>query len=158
MSKRSYTVTGMSCAACSARVEKAVRALPDAGDVSVNLLTGTLTLTGKGPGDDEVVSAVKNAGYGAFPKSSSQNQDKGPAAADGLAIGLSGRGSGCRQRDDLKPGMILQQKDKALSDHAGCADDAYTVILHGDSILSDSYGFRLQARPEILSYLISCER
>ena len=58
-----YNVTGMSCAACSARVEKAVRALPDVRDCSVNLLTATMQVDG---GNSEaVIAAVTDAGYGA---------------------------------------------------------------------------------------------
>ena len=55
-------VTGMSCAACSARVEKAVKALDGARDVSVNLLTGDLRV--EGVSAEAVVAAVKKAGYG----------------------------------------------------------------------------------------------
>ena len=66
--KHEYTVTGMSCAACSARVEKAVRALEGAEKVSVNLLTGSLTLESDTLTDESVIRAVTDAGYGAFPK------------------------------------------------------------------------------------------
>ena len=57
-----FKVTGMTCAACSARVEKAVNALEGATDVSVNLLTGDLRVSGVA--SDLVVDAVKKAGYG----------------------------------------------------------------------------------------------
>ena len=60
-----YKVTGMSCAACSARVEKAVSSLPDVDECSVNLLTGDMTVTGKAT-SDEVITAVRKAGYGAY--------------------------------------------------------------------------------------------
>ena len=59
-----YKVTGMSCAACSARVEKAVSALEGADEVSVNLLTGTMTVGGS-VSSDAVIAAVVKAGYGA---------------------------------------------------------------------------------------------
>lgn len=59
-----YKVTGMSCAACSARVEKAVSSLPDVDECSVNLLTGDMTVAGKAT-PDEVIAAVTKAGYGA---------------------------------------------------------------------------------------------
>ena len=57
-----FKVTGMTCAACSARVEKAVRALDGAADVSVNLLTGDLRVSGVSSG--AVITAVEKAGYG----------------------------------------------------------------------------------------------
>lgn len=59
-----YKVTGRSCAACSARVEKAVSALEGADEVSVNLLTGTMTVGGS-VSSDAVIDAVVKAGYGA---------------------------------------------------------------------------------------------
>ena len=57
-----FKVTGMSCAACSARVERAVSSVEGAKDVSVNLLTGELRVSGVSP--DAVISAVQGAGYG----------------------------------------------------------------------------------------------
>lgn len=58
-----YTVTGMSCAACSARVEKAAASVPGVSSVAVNLLTGSMDVTGGSP--DEIIRAVTEAGYGA---------------------------------------------------------------------------------------------
>ena len=63
--KRIFDVTGMSCAACSARVEKAVKAVRGVSEVSVNLLTGTLTLETGTAADEEIIRAVVKAGYGA---------------------------------------------------------------------------------------------
>ncbi|MDO4939855.1 MAG: heavy metal translocating P-type ATPase [Lachnospiraceae bacterium] len=60
---RQYNITGMSCAACSARVEKAVKATPGIDEVSVNLLTNSMSLTGTAK-DEEIIKAVKAAGYG----------------------------------------------------------------------------------------------
>ena len=58
-----YNVSGMSCAACSARVEKAVGAVSGVEECNVNLLTGTMTVTG---GDSQqIIAAVTAAGYGA---------------------------------------------------------------------------------------------
>lgn len=60
---KQYTVTGMSCAACSARVEKAVGKVPGVSSVSVSLLTNTMGVEGDAT-DAEIVAAVVNAGYG----------------------------------------------------------------------------------------------
>ena len=60
---KQYTVTGMSCAACSARVEKAVGTVPGVSSVSVSLLTNTMGVEGDAT-DAEIVAAVVNAGYG----------------------------------------------------------------------------------------------
>ena len=60
---KQYTVTGMSCAACSARVEKAVGKVPGVTSVSVSLLTNTMGVEGNAT-DAEIVAAVVNAGYG----------------------------------------------------------------------------------------------
>lgn len=60
---RQFNVTGMSCAACSARVEKAVNTVPGVEKCSVNLLTNTLTVEGS-VADKDIITAVKKAGYG----------------------------------------------------------------------------------------------
>ena len=65
-----YTVTGMSCAACSARVEKAVSAVPGVTSCSVSLLTNSMGVEGTASAQ-AVVSAVQAAGYGASLKGAS---------------------------------------------------------------------------------------
>ena len=69
-----YNVTGMSCAACSARVEKAVNAVPGVTSCSVSLLTNSMGVEGTASAA-AIVKAVQDAGYGASPKVG------GPAAA-----------------------------------------------------------------------------
>ncbi len=61
-----FIVTGMSCAACSARVEKAVSSLPGIESCAVNLLTGQMGVEGSAT-RDEIVAAVERAGYGVQP-------------------------------------------------------------------------------------------
>ena len=62
-----FDVTGMSCAACSARVEKAVSAVDGVTSCSVNLLTNSMNVEGSA-NENEIIRAVKNAGYGASLK------------------------------------------------------------------------------------------
>ncbi|MBQ1947681.1 MAG: heavy-metal-associated domain-containing protein, partial [Clostridia bacterium] len=57
-----FSVSGMSCAACSSRVEKAVRAVPGVASVSVSLLTNSMTVEGSAS-SEEIVLAVQKAGY-----------------------------------------------------------------------------------------------
>ena len=64
---RSYNVSGMSCAACSARVEKAVSGTEGVSSCSVNLLTNSMTVEGTAT-DEAIIAAVVKAGYGASPK------------------------------------------------------------------------------------------
>lgn len=64
-----YTVTGMSCAACSARVEKAVSAVPGVSSCSVSLLTNSMGVEGSAS-PEQVIQAVEAAGYGASLKGS----------------------------------------------------------------------------------------
>ncbi len=64
---KQYTVTGMSCAACSARVEKAVSKVPGVTSCSVSLLTNSMGVEGD-VSEQAVISAVEAAGYGAAPK------------------------------------------------------------------------------------------
>ena len=59
-----YKITGMSCAACSARVEKAVWGLPGVSACSVNLLTNTMAVDGSD--EKSIITAVRAAGYGAM--------------------------------------------------------------------------------------------
>ncbi|WP_080797408.1 heavy metal translocating P-type ATPase [Arabiibacter massiliensis] len=68
--KQTFDVTGMTCAACSARVEKATRAVDGVADVAVNLLKNSMEVELDGaPGAIEAVTAaVEKAGYGAFPR------------------------------------------------------------------------------------------
>lgn len=64
-----YQVTGMSCAACSARVEKAVSKVPGVTSCSVNLLTNSMGVEGEAE-TGQIIAAVEAAGYGAFVKRS----------------------------------------------------------------------------------------
>ncbi|MBE6584272.1 MAG: cadmium-translocating P-type ATPase [Ruminococcaceae bacterium] len=64
MDKRKFNVTGMSCAACSARVEKAVSSVDGVKECSVNLLTNSMTVEGTAT-DEKIIAAVEAAGYGA---------------------------------------------------------------------------------------------
>ena len=59
-----YTVTGMSCAACTARVEKAVSSVKGVTSCSVSLLTNSMGVEGTAS-PDQIIAAVENAGYGA---------------------------------------------------------------------------------------------
>ena len=68
---KQFNVTGMSCAACSARVEKAVSALPEVDECAVNLLTNSMSVEGSA-GEAEIIRAVEAAGYGASLKGSAQ--------------------------------------------------------------------------------------
>ena len=83
-----YTVTGMSCAACSSRVEKAVSAVPGVTSCSVSLLTGSMGVEGTASAD-AIVAAVRDAGYGAEPKrrgAESAASGASAAAADSDAL------------------------------------------------------------------------
>ena len=68
-----YTVTGMSCAACSARVEKAVSGVKGVTSCSVSLLTNSMGVEGTASAE-EIIAAVRDAGYDASVKRASKNQ------------------------------------------------------------------------------------
>ena len=74
---KQFDVTGMSCAACSARVEKAVSALPGVESCSVSLLTNSMGIEGSAS-PDEIIRAVEEAGYGAAEKGAAQAQSAAP--------------------------------------------------------------------------------
>ena len=95
-----YIVTGMSCAACQARVEKAVSAVPGVESVSVSLLTNSMGVTGSAA-PAEIIRAVENAGYGASVK--------GAAKAKSAQSGLSAEEDALVDRETprLKRRLIL---------------------------------------------------
>ncbi|MBR6253889.1 MAG: heavy metal translocating P-type ATPase [Clostridiales bacterium] len=85
---KQFKVTGMSCAACSARVEKAVGAVPGVSSVAVSLLTNSMGVEGTAT-PEAIIEAVEKAGYGASLKSSgsassasSDSSRKAPASDD----------------------------------------------------------------------------
>ena len=80
---KQYTVTGMSCAACSARVEKAVKNVPGVQSCSVSLLTNSMGVEGDADAE-EIINAVKKAGYGAYEKGieKAENAKEDNALAD----------------------------------------------------------------------------
>ena len=75
---RQFDVTGMSCAACSARVEKAVSKVPGVNSCSVNLLTNSMGVEGSAS-SEAIINAVVAAGYGASEKGAEKSAEK-PAA------------------------------------------------------------------------------
>ena len=85
---KQYTVTGMSCAACSARVEKAVSEVPGVTSCSVSLLTNSMGVEGTAA-PMEIIRAVEDAGYGAAEK---KRRNRGSGRGD--AAGRDVKGSG----------------------------------------------------------------
>ena len=79
---RQYNVTGMSCAACSARVEKAVGKVPGVTSCSVSLLTNSMGVEGDVP-PEQIIAAVEQAGYGASEKGAGEKKQSG---ADATAL------------------------------------------------------------------------
>ena len=80
-----YNVTGMSCAACQARVEKAVSAVPGVESCSVSLLTNSMGVTG-GASAADIIHAVENAGYGASLKETDGGKTAGGSLSAKLAM------------------------------------------------------------------------
>ena len=76
---KEFLISGMSCAACSARVERAVSSLEGVDACSVNLLANSMTVEGNIP-IENIIAAVENAGYGAEPKSAENGFAKGKNA------------------------------------------------------------------------------
>lgn len=76
-----YTVTGMTCAACSARVEKAVSKVPGVTGCSVSLLTNSMGVEGSAA-PDQIIAAVEAAGYGAARKGAEKASDGHAGTAD----------------------------------------------------------------------------
>ena len=77
---KQYTVTGMSCAACSTRVEKAISKVPGVTSCSVSLLTNSMGVEGSAT-DQEIIKAVADAGYGASAKDAEGEKNGGANSA-----------------------------------------------------------------------------
>jgi heavy metal translocating P-type ATPase len=74
LARTSFSIEGMSCASCVARIEKAIRAVPGVSDVAVNLATNRADVTFSGaPDADAIAAAVRKAGYGARPIAEAQH-------------------------------------------------------------------------------------
>ncbi len=82
---KQYNVTGMSCAACSARVEKAVSGVEGVTSCSVSLLTNSMGVEGTAS-PEAVISAVEKAGYGASEKGAEKKSGSSPSWADAEAL------------------------------------------------------------------------
>lgn len=78
MSKKIFTVTGMTCASCSARVEKAVSKLAGVNQAAVNLLTNSMEVNYDETQltSENIIKAVEDAGYGASVKNSKKQMPK----------------------------------------------------------------------------------
>ena len=83
--KQKFNVTGMTCSACSAHVDKAVRKLDGVCEVNVNLLGGSMTVDWDGAlTPDQIVSAVEKAGYGAALSAAAGERAQAQPAADAM--------------------------------------------------------------------------
>ena len=91
---KQYTVTGMSCAACSARVEKAVSQVSGVTSCSVSLLTNSMGVEGTAS-PQEIIRAVTDAGYGASLKGAQNRTSQASMDMDALAD--AAWELGCRQ-------------------------------------------------------------
>ncbi len=91
-----YTVTGMSCAACQARVEKAVSKVPGVSQCAVSLLTNSMGVEGTAD-EAAIIKAVEDAGYGAAPRGKERQQ-----SAEGTALSEQER---------------IAREEEALADH-----------------------------------------
>ena len=83
--KLKFTVTGMTCAACSARVEKVTRAVPGVESAEVNLLAGSMQVETQNPEiAEDIIRAVQNAGYNAFLPGEKAKKEEKPKAEDAM--------------------------------------------------------------------------
>ena len=97
MQKETFNVTGMTCSACSARVERAVKKMEGTAEVSVNLLTNTMTLAYDTAvtSPAAIIAVVEDAGYGASVKSAAG----ATPALDAAAQGTAGTGTDAAEKE-----------------------------------------------------------
>ena len=126
--KISFNVQGMTCAACSARVEKAISAVPGVASVAVNLLKNSMEVQLAADADAAetaaaIESAVKKAGYGASPKGQA-GASSGPGAAAATSSGVAA-GSGVAAEN---PNATAEAEQKSML-HRLIASLVFTVPL-----------------------------
>lgn len=115
---KQFIVTGMSCAACSARVEKAVSKVPGVSSCSVSLLTNSMGVEGTAS-DAEIIRAVVDAGYGAEVKSGTGSSGNGKKAFGGVSGTCSGAScslAGSSASAAANAGVAAAEADDALKD------------------------------------------
>lgn len=139
--KISFNVQGMTCAACSARVEKATSAVPGVASVAVNLLKNSMEVQLAADADAAetaaaIESAVKKAGYGASPKGQA-GASSGPGAAAATSSGVAA-GSGVAAEN---PNAAAEAEQKSML-HRLIASLVFTVPLFYIS-MGDMFGWPL---------------
>lgn len=140
--KISFNVQGMTCAACSARVEKATSAVPGVASVAVNLLKNSMEVQLAADADAAetaaaIESAVKKAGYGASPKGQA-GASSGPGAAAAMSAGVAA-GSGVAAENPNAAAAEAEQKSML---HRLIASLVFTVPLFYIS-MGDMFGWPL---------------
>ena len=126
--KQKFDVTGMTCSACSSRVEKCVRKLEGVEEVSVNLLTNSMQVEFQEDklSAGQIAQAVEKEGYGAFPRQEGKSQGNG-AGNTGAAVG-----AGSRQKAGGTDLMEQQRRNMELRLKVSfCIFDSSDVCIHG---------------------------
>ena len=119
-----YTVTGMSCAACSARVEKAVKKVPGVESCAVSLLTNSMGVEGTASAAD-IIKAVEDAGYGAAKK--------------------GGKGTGKQSAGNPAAEDMLKDKDTPVLKRRLLASLGFLIVLMYFSMGHMMWGWRVPA-------------
>lgn len=119
-----YTVTGMSCAACSARVEKAVKKVPGVESCAVSLLTNSMGVEGTASAAD-IIKAVEDAGYGAAKK--------------------GGKGAGKQSAGNPAAEEMLKDKDTPVLKRRLFASLGFLIVLMYFSMGHMMWGWRVPA-------------
>ncbi len=109
---KQYLVTGMSCAACQARVEKAVRQVPGVTECAVSLLTNSMGVEGDAS-PQEIINAVEQAGYGASLRGAGR---PGTGGSGSDKAGSGGSGTGGSGMADGAGGSAAREQEEALRD------------------------------------------
>lgn len=143
--KEKFRVTGMTCSACSSRVEKTVSKLEGTEAVSVNLLTGTMQVTfdEEKLSDEAIIAAVEKAGYGAFADSGNAGGVVSDAAGQKSGPGDSGQSASAaalKEEKQMKrrlfwsvglliPLMIVSMSHMMPGGHQLMMDHPLTMVL-----------------------------
>ena len=125
MTKKAFDVTGMTCSACSAHVEKAVRKVEGVQDVQVNLLGNSMNVTFDPDATNEgaICRAVEHAGYGAFHK----GDEKSGGKAEDVYKRQHQREARGREDGQTRPVIQREAERPSEESHALAEDGAWAL-------------------------------
>ena len=156
MKKEKFDITGMTCSACSTRVEQCVRKLPGVNEVSVNLLKNSMVVSYDEQALDTagIVAAVENTGYGAIPQTaaphSSSTAKRPETAAANTAKAAAITAIAAIDYKDTSSGFLEIGMDEAMKPYRVSEDEAKERKLLSESLYDSRSCLSLHRQGSVL--------